>query len=46
MRQEQVLDIETMHFEAGPTMEIGRYGLAVAPLDANRVLVVGGDASG
>ena len=36
----QVLDIETMQFEAGPTMEGARF--AATRLDADRVLVIGG----
>ena len=31
-----------MQFEAGPTMETARYACAAAPLDADRVLVIGG----
>ena len=38
----QVLDLETMQFEAGPTMERARFASAVTPLDAYRVLVIGG----
>ena len=36
----QVLDLETMQFEAGPTMEEACYG--ATPLDADRILVIGG----
>ena len=36
-----MLDLETMQFEAGPTMGVPRGG-AAAPLDADRVLVIGG----
>ena len=42
----QVLDLETMQFEAGPTMKRARFGCAAAPLDAGRVLVIGGSDSG
>ena len=38
----QVLDLETMQFEAGPTMEIAR----LFSLDAERVLVIGGGDDG
>ena len=36
-----MLDLETMEFEAGPTMEEARVSAAVA-LDVERVLVIGG----
>ena len=39
----QVLDLETMEFEAGPTMEIARGGCAAVAIDACRVLVIGGE---
>ena len=38
----QVLDLETMQFEAGPAMESVRFACAATPLDADRILVVGG----
>ena len=38
-----MLDLETMQFEAGPTMEVARGACAAAPLDADRVLVIGGE---
>jgi len=37
-----VLDLETMQFEAGPSMQSARYSCAATPLDADRVLVIGG----
>ena len=37
-----MLDLETMQFEAGPTMEMAHGGAAATPLDANRILVIGG----
>ena len=42
----QVFDLETMQFEAGPTMQRARYACAAVPLDADRVLVIGGYNSG
>ena len=42
----QVLDLETMQFEAGPAMEGARCGCATATLDAERVLVIGGFIDG
>ena len=42
----QVLDLETMEFEAGPAMEIARYACAATRLDADRVLVIGGKDNG
>ena len=42
----QVLDLGTMEFEAGPTMQIARFGCAATPLDADRVLVIGGRSNG
>ena len=41
-----MLDLETMEFEAGPTMEKARGGCAAIPLDADRVLVIGGCDNG
>ena len=41
-----MLDLETMEFEAGPTMEIARGDCAAVPLDADRVLVIGGYDNG
>ena len=40
-----MLDLETMQFGAGPMIEDARQG-AVATLDAERVLVIGGGANG
>lgn len=37
----QVLDLETMQFEAGPTMQRARF-CGATRLDADRVLVIGG----
>ena len=37
-----MLNLETMQFDPGPTMESSRYGCAACSLDADRVLVVGG----
>ena len=39
----QVLDLETMQFEAGPTMQEVRLYCAATTLDAERVLVIGGN---
>ena len=46
MRNTQVLDLEKMQFEAGPTMEIAHGGCAAVPLDSDRVLVIGGYYNG
>ena len=37
-----MLDLETMQFEAGPTLQDARYFGAATKLDAERVLVIGG----
>ena len=42
----QVLDIETMQFEAGMTMRDARSACAVTTLDAERVFVIGGGVNG
>ena len=41
----QVLDIDTMQFEPGPTMQEARF-LANTALDADRVIVIGGRVNG
>ena len=38
----QVLDLETMEFEAGPTIQRARGACAAVPLDVDRILVIGG----
>jgi hypothetical protein len=38
----QVLDLETMQFEPGPTMQQARYGCTATLINAERILVVGG----
>ena len=45
-KQTQVIDLETMEFEAGLTMEKARDGCAAVALDADRVLVIGGEDTG
>jgi len=42
MKNTQVLDLETMQFEAGPPMQRARFACAATPLGADRVLVIGG----
>ena len=42
MSTSQVLDVETMQFEAGPTQQDARYKCAATKLDAERVIVIGG----
>ena len=46
MPNAQVLDLETMQFEAGPTMQGARYSFAATTLDAERVLLIGGLLNG
>ena len=41
-----MLDLETMQFEAGPTMQRARFAFAATPLGADRVLVIGGYENG
>ena len=42
----QVLDLETMQFEAGPTMKDARCVCVTTALDAERALVIGGQVNG
>jgi hypothetical protein len=46
----ELLDVATMEFEPGPTMQVGRIGIAAVRLDAAgeapRILVLGGEISG
>ena len=41
-----MLDLDTMEFEAGPTTEKARGYCAAVPVDADRVLVIGGEDTG